>query len=138
LILNRLSGRVHLGNAAREQAEQLAGELGGYPLAIAHYAGYALTSRITLSELLATFEKRNRSAEIWSNHSNSSIMQYEQRLKTVFDETLAGLTVESRELLDVLAFLNPDNIPLDLLQFSDGILPCRADLSLSSRYEILN
>ncbi|KAF4991480.1 hypothetical protein FGRMN_7791 [Fusarium graminum] len=101
------------------KAEELSEELGGSPLAISHYTGYCVASHISLDEVLRTFQSRRATAEIWSNNSNISRMQYERTLSTVWDTALDSLgknAMASRDLLDVLAFLNPDSIPEDLLR----------------------
>ncbi|OAQ99620.1 hypothetical protein LLEC1_04744 [Akanthomyces lecanii] len=106
---------MHLDDSARPQAEELSVELGGCPLAIAHYAGFCVASHLTLQEILDTFQRRMMTAEIWSCSSNASLMQYEKTLKTVWDAALASLNPSSRELLDLLAYLDPDEIPEDFI-----------------------
>jgi hypothetical protein len=102
--------------AARAEAEELSGELGGCPLAISHYVGFCVASHMSLGEVLRTFQQRSMSAEIWSCNSNVSVLQYERTLGTVWDTALNSLDDEAKDLLDVLAFLNPDCIPEDLLK----------------------
>ncbi|KAH8691082.1 hypothetical protein GQ44DRAFT_780319 [Phaeosphaeriaceae sp. PMI808] len=116
---------MHLEEPSRNQAEELSSELSGYPLAIAHFVGFATACQMPLPDLLATFQKRGMTAEIWSNASNASLMQYERTLKTVWDTALAGLPSDSRELLHVLAFLNPDRVTEDFLKNAPGVLPRR-------------
>jgi hypothetical protein len=124
---------MHLDESARSQAEELSNELGGSPLAIAHYAGFAVASHMPLSEVLLSFQRRAMSAEIWSCNSNTSLMQYEKTLKTVWDAALDSLSPDSRELLDVLAFLNPDCVPEAFLRGEAGVLASRAGMSESFR-----
>lgn len=112
---NLVLSQMHLGESSREQAKALSAELGGSPLAIAHYTGFCVTSHISLEEVLKTFHRRSMTAEVWSNKSDTSLMQYERTLQTVWDTSLSGLRSNTRDLLNVLAFLNPDYIPEDLL-----------------------
>lgn len=107
---------MHLSNDARPQAEMLSSELGGLPLALVHYIGYCVASHLSLGELISTFQQRAMLAEVWSFNSNESVMQYERTLSTVWDDLLESLDSETRDLLDVLAFLNPDCISEDLLR----------------------
>lgn len=106
---------MHLDDSARPQAEELSVELGGCPLAITHYAGFCVASHLTLQEILDTFQRRMMTAEIWSCSSNASLMQYEKTLKTVWDAALTSLNPASRELLNLLAYLDPDGIPEDFI-----------------------
>lgn len=100
--------QMHLGETFRGQAEALSAELGGSPLAIAHYTGFCVASHMSLDEVLVTFQRRSMTAEVWSAHSDASLMQYERTLETVWDASLSGLSSNTRDLLNVLAFLNPD------------------------------
>lgn len=104
-------------------AERLSEELGGSPLAISHYTGYCVASHLQLKEVLQTFQRRSMMSEIWSNDSNTSIIQYERTLRTVWDTALDTLTPEARQILDTLAFLNPDVIPEDFLRGGPEIDP---------------
>ncbi|KAF5001848.1 hypothetical protein FDECE_10837 [Fusarium decemcellulare] len=102
------------------KAEELCEELGGSPLAIAHYTGFCVASHMSLTELVRTFQQRSMSAEIWSCNSNASVMQYERTLSTVWDASLSSLAGDARDLLNIVAFLNPDCIPEELLQRKPG------------------
>jgi len=100
----------------RARAEELSEELGGSPLAITHYTGFCVTSHLSLTEVLRSFQQTSLAADIWSCDSNASAMQYERTLSTVWDTTLDSLSESERDLLDMLAFLNPDCVPEDFLK----------------------
>ncbi|POR34399.1 Pfs domain-containing protein [Tolypocladium paradoxum] len=116
--------QMHLDDGdepTRAKAEELSEELGGSPLAITHYTGFCVASHMSLVEVLRTFQQRSVSAEIWSCNSNTSVMQYERTLSTVWDTALSSLNDDARDLLDMLAFLNPDCIPEDFLRRKSGL-----------------
>ncbi|KAF2645929.1 hypothetical protein P280DRAFT_442915 [Massarina eburnea CBS 473.64] len=120
---------MHLEESSRGQAEELSNELSGSPLAIAHYLGYATASHMGLTDILETFQRRGMTAEVWSNTSNASLMLYERTLSTVWDTALECLNPDSKELLHILAFLNPDRVPEELLRKSLGVFSVRHGLS---------
>lgn len=109
--------------------QTLTSELGGLPLAITHYAGYISISQMSVTEILASFQQRQHTAEIWSCHSNASMLQYERTLDTVWDFALDNLPDDARNLLDILSLLNPDAISEEMLLAYDGAVEARPGLS---------
>jgi hypothetical protein len=75
-----------------------------------------VASYMGLNDLLQTFQRRGMAAEIWSNASNASLMQYDKLSNNVWDATLSNLNPESSELLDFLSFLNLDRVLLPILK----------------------
>lgn len=82
--------------------------VGGLPLSIAHIAGFLARSGTTLTEFKDLFHRRESSA-IW-NSSGQTTSDYERSLETAFDIALQALAPEARNLLDILAFMDPDCI----------------------------
>ncbi|KAJ9604888.1 hypothetical protein H2200_010277 [Cladophialophora chaetospira] len=97
-----------------EIASQLADHVGRLPLAMATIGGYLKRSEMSLAEF---FEHIQHSASLWRRAPNIDETQsYARSLESVFTKAFADLKPPSRELLNVLAFLDPDSIPLDILE----------------------
>ncbi|KAH7408885.1 hypothetical protein BKA64DRAFT_570324 [Cadophora sp. MPI-SDFR-AT-0126] len=104
-----------------EEQPRMASELvGGLPLAIAHVAGYINSSQSTLQNFMDVFKDRRIGSRIWSGPPGASTFQYEKSLAIVFDIALDDLTPEAPELIECLAFLNPDSMPEAMLFHEEG------------------
>ena len=101
------------GVSEKEDAERLSRELGGHPLAIAHF-GYLATSRCSLHLILESLRGRKYSSRIWADGSVASLSGYARTLKTVWDLALTRLSEDARKLLNMISFLNPDSIPEEM------------------------
>jgi hypothetical protein len=101
-------------SAAAAKISQL---VGGLPLALTTVGGYCGRSQYTLVELLHNLQS---SLSIWSCSGTSVDWAYEKTLQTVFDTALEELPRDARDLLEMLAFLNPDSIPEKMLMPPDG------------------
>lgn len=111
----------YLERAPSDEAEQnLAQEtsriVGGLPLAIATIGGYINESESSVAEFL---EIMKRSSNAWEDTQHTKIVQYERTLGTVFDIALKELPPKTRNLIEILAFLNPDSIPEGILNAPD-------------------
>ena len=100
------------GDADKRAAEELAGELGGLPLALEQAAGYVQTTGITLAGYLSVF--RDRRADLLARgqaagHPASVAATLGLALSRLEDEAPAA------GLLRLLACLAPDPVPLALL-----------------------
>jgi len=99
-----------------ESAKTVSRAVEGLPIAIAHEAGYVGQSGRSLSYFLEQFQERRKASAIWSMDSSScTTQQYERALAIVCDLALSVLGPEARSLMDVLAMLNADSIPEDIL-----------------------
>ncbi|KAE9378878.1 hypothetical protein N431DRAFT_478014 [Stipitochalara longipes BDJ] len=79
------------------------------PLAISMIAGYVQVSRCTLSEFLEIWDERqSRSRKITSKLENEAI-------DALWDIGFRELSLNARQLLKILAFLDSESIPKDLL-----------------------
>jgi hypothetical protein len=105
--------RRHLrrGGSEQEIAEKLSKELGGLPLAIAHFAGYVAKSQCPLKHILESFQQRVKSSQIWSVGDITAVSGYDLTLATVWDLAFRRLSDDARLLIDIIAFLEPDYIP---------------------------
>ncbi|MCJ1398272.1 hypothetical protein MMC11_001469 [Xylographa trunciseda] len=101
---------------ADEIEESLAREIsqivGGLPLAIATIGGYINESESSVKEFLHIMK---RSSHAWTDSQHTKTKHYERTLGTVFDIALKELPEGPRILINILAFLNPDSIPEDIL-----------------------
>jgi hypothetical protein len=94
-------------------AKKISSVIGGLPLAIATVAGYISQSRSSLDDFLESF---NQSSKFWSSGRLATLGIYERTLSTVFQIALDDLNQDSQKLLEILAFLNPDEVPEEMLR----------------------
>ena len=99
------------GGSEKEAAESLSRELGGLPLAITHFAGYVAKSQCTIEQILESYRQRYKSSQIWSAAPTASTSDYTHTLATVWDLAWHRLSGDARQLLEIMAFLNPDSMP---------------------------
>lgn len=91
----------------------IAKEAEGIPLALSHIAGYVQVSKCTLTDFVELWNERRR-------HTKSSALAPQNKstdkaLETVWNIGLREVTIDARELLNILAFLDSDNIQRKLL-----------------------
>ncbi|KAL9609698.1 MAG: hypothetical protein Q9167_005548 [Letrouitia subvulpina] len=91
----------------------IAKEAEGIPLALSHIAGYVQVSNCTLTDFVELWNERRR-------HTKSSTLatpnkSADKALKTVWGISLREVTIDARELLNILAFLDSDNIQQKLI-----------------------
>lgn len=102
--------------ATDEQEEGTAHEIsrwvGGLPLAIVTIGAYIKCSLSTPVEILASLQ---RSSQVWASSGEGSVRKYEKTLATVFDLAVGELSENSKHLIHIMAFLNLDHIPEDML-----------------------
>jgi hypothetical protein len=99
-----------------EDARELSGLVGGLPLSIAHIAGFLVESSTTLKTFKDIFHRRDGFV-VWQG-SGPATYNYERSLETAFDIALEALTEKDpfgRELLDIIAFLDPDSIQEEMV-----------------------
>lgn len=108
--------RKHLrrGGSESDSARKLSVELGGMPLAIAHFAGYVSRSQCSLDHILESLQDRLKSSQIWSQPDLTSVSSYDRTLQTVWDLAFSRLTPDAREILEIIAFLESDYIPEEM------------------------
>ena len=88
-----------------DSAREISDFLGGLPLAIVMAGKYMTVSDITPAEYLQMIKDQN---------TTRFLNDREETLQNVFDSTLASLTPDARNLVDCMAFLEPDNIPEEM------------------------
>lgn len=104
------------GDSEQHSAEQLSTILGGMPLAIVHFTGYISRSQCPIEHITANLDHRLKSSRIFKMRGNISTgaRKYEHTLSTVWDLAFRRLSDDARLLLEFIAFLDPDDIPVDI------------------------
>ena len=93
----------------------IAKEAEGLPLALAHIAGYVQVSKCTLTDFVQLWNERRRNSRSVNLSANSSMLSTDKALETVWTIGLREVTIDARELLNILAFLDSDCIQRKLL-----------------------
>lgn len=126
-----------------ETAQQISEALGGIPLAIAQMAGIIRRQDLTLSEFYELYTNHEEHPSLYETRFDTNLVPYRHSLSTVW--AIDKLKPQARQLLELVAFLDPDVIGEDLLMelsvdlLSEGstfrkssYLDARADLLQSS------
>lgn len=98
------------GDDDEAAAAALVHELGGLPLALHQAASYVAENPIGLAEYLVLY--RNHRPRL---HHLGSAPDYDFRVGTVWEVSFQMLPETAQTLINVLAWLAPEEIPLDLL-----------------------
>ena len=85
--------------------------VGGLPLAISTISGSIHMSNLTVAEFLGHIRRLDK---IWDTTESTRVQGCDRTLGCVFELALAKLP-DSRKLINLLGFLNPDNIPEAML-----------------------
>jgi hypothetical protein len=103
---------LHLkgGDSEQDSAKRLSDELGCLPLAIALFVGYVVRSDCSLDHILDSVQQRLKSSQIWSQSDLASVSGYRHTLETVWNLAFRRLSPDAKELINMMAFLQADNI----------------------------
>lgn len=93
----------------------IAKEAEGLPLALSHIAGYVQVSECTLTDFVQLWNERRRHMRSSNISANSLMLSTDKALETVWTIGLREVTIDARELLNILAFLDSDCIQRKLL-----------------------
>ncbi|MEA3301793.1 MAG: FxSxx-COOH system tetratricopeptide repeat protein, partial [Pseudomonadota bacterium] len=102
------------GQEDNKAADALADELGNLPLALEQAGAYIETTGIALTEYQELFQPRRK--ELWVDESHPP--DYPDSVATTWSLAMEQVSKESpvaADLLNLCAFLAPDDIPLELL-----------------------
>lgn len=98
---------------------KLAGEIASLaerlPLALAHIAGYLQVSKCTLTDFVQLWNERRRHTKGLVSQDSPLSLSTDRALETVWNIGLREVTIDARELLDILAFLDSETIQRGLL-----------------------
>lgn len=98
---------------------KLAGEIATLaerlPLALAHIAGYLQVSKCTLTDFVQLWNERRRHTKHLGQPSSYPTQSTDRALETVWNIGLREVTIDARELLNILAFLDSETIKRNLL-----------------------
>lgn len=111
LLLKFLDDRPTVTEEDQETAHEISKWVGGLPLAIVTIGGYIRVTRRKVSQI---FGYLMRSSRVWADSGENGVKNYKKTLATVFSLALAELNTNSRHLIDLLAFMNPDHTPEEL------------------------
>lgn len=110
VLLNYVGLSEKTGNNTQE-ATDISRALGGLPLALGQIGGFITQRRIRLKDFLPLYDRN--AAAIHSRKTGLS--DYEHTLSTVWSMSVTKLGPESRTLLTILAFLQPDAVEETIL-----------------------
>ncbi|RAL14029.1 NB-ARC and TPR domain protein [Aspergillus homomorphus CBS 101889] len=105
-------------------ARQISDALGGIPLAISQMAGIIRRQDLTLSEFLELYTDHEEHASLYETKFDTNMVTYRHSLATVW--TFEKLKPQARQLLELLAFLDPDIIREDLLMQLSAEMACES------------
>ena len=92
---------------------RVARDLGGLALALEQGGAYVAKIRVSFSEYRRRWELRKEEVLAWHDER---LMQYPKSVATTWQTTIEELSQSERKLLNILAWLAPEPIPLSLLE----------------------
>jgi len=119
ILLDKLTGLTN-----DDTAEKLASRVGTLPLALVQAASYISRTKISYSEYLKLYEqqyhqlfKSETLPQTYANTLNTATKSIKD-IRNIYDAVLKfsfnSLSPQAQEILHLAAFLNPDNIPIEL------------------------
>lgn len=107
-----------------EDAKKISRQVDGLPLMIATIAGYISKTKKELPEFLSQLDESPKTFQRWGYENGPFSSGYKdsagnRKIATVFDIALRAVKPRSRDVLDALSFMSPDDIPETML-FEQG------------------
>ncbi|KAK2811685.1 hypothetical protein FQN50_002031 [Emmonsiellopsis sp. PD_5] len=96
-----------------DTAQQISDVLGGIPLAISQMAGIIRRQDLTLSEFFELYTDHEEKTGLYKTKFDTNLVTYRHSLSTVW--AVEKLELPARQLLQLIAFFDPDTIGEDLL-----------------------
>ena len=119
LLLQSMQPTLSQKEMAFHPEYKLAGEIASLaerlPLALAHIAGYIQVSKCTLTDFVQLWNERRRHTRGSVQAPNPLALSTDKALETVWNIGLREVTIDARELLNILAFLDSETIQKKLL-----------------------
>jgi hypothetical protein len=118
-LLERTESRRKKMLTDSEDAAAVARDLGGLALALEQGGAYVAKIRVSFSEYRRRWESRKEEVLAWHDER---LMLYPKSVATTWQTTIEELSQSERKLLNILAWLAPEPVPLLLLEgnFVDG------------------
>lgn len=118
-LLKSMSPDLKIEEVQKHPEYSLAGavatEAAGLPLALSHIAGYIQVSACTLTDFVQLWNERRRHKNLKVPSTEPSSASTNKTLERVWNIGLREVTMDARELLNILAFLDCDHIQRQLL-----------------------
>ena len=119
LLLQSMQPTLYHREMMSHPEYKLAGEIASLaerlPLALAHIAGYVQVSECTLTDFVQLWNERRRNNRGSTRAPNPLALSTDRALETVWNIGLREVTIDARELLNILAFLDSETIQRKLL-----------------------
>ena len=123
-FLIKRTGRDESNSAEVESAQELANELGLFPLALEQAGAYIQELRLSFANYLKMYRKRRLE---FLERGLPKMGDYDESVATTWVvnfEQVETESVASADILRLSAFLDPDNIPFELLLFGVSATDC--------------
>lgn len=109
----------------------IAKKLGGLPIALSHIAGFIEATSCKFEELLDLYSYR-ADPEMVDYDSSEITFHYEGSYATLWKVSFESLGKEAKELLEMVALLDPDSIPESLLRDGSKAIDEKPRLSIEA------
>jgi tetratricopeptide (TPR) repeat protein len=116
LLLVRTEDRRTVTHSDGRDARALAIELGKLPLALEQASAFIATNRITISNYLERWKKQEQKVLAWDQKLSG---MYNKSVLTTWQVTFDALSSDGKGLLNVLCWLAPDPIPVEMVSKLD-------------------
>jgi tetratricopeptide (TPR) repeat protein len=112
-LLERTDAKRRKTLADHQEAVALAHEMGGLALALEQAGAYVAKNGLSFSEYRQRWESRKAEVLAWYD---KRLMNYSNSVAVTWQTTIEELSQSERKLLNILAWLAPEPIPLSLLE----------------------
>ena len=112
-LLERTETKRRKTLADPQEAVALAREMGGLALALEQAGAYVAKNGLSFSEYRQRWESRKAEVLAWYD---KRLMNYSRSVAVTWQTTIEELSQSERKLLNILAWLAPEPIPLSLLE----------------------
>jgi tetratricopeptide (TPR) repeat protein len=112
-LLERTEAKRRRTLSDPQEAGALAREMGGLALALEQAGAYVVKNGLSFSEYRQRWESRKAEVLAWYD---KRLMNYTSSVAVTWQTTIEELSQSERKLLNILAWLAPEPIPLSLLE----------------------
>jgi len=133
-IINSLK----LDDKNSQKAYELAEELGRLPLALSQACAYIRSTRITISRYLELFNEHPKKI---FRENRSKLQDYDETVATTWAISIKAVKKscpDSVYLLNLCAFMDPENIPINLLKKRSNCLPWKGNRILFNELRVID